>query len=378
MKKNFKRLLTLCLAIAMVASLSVGAFAASSSNVKQYKNYVVIGDSIPSGYGLDTVNAPDYANSAVSHGELVVASYPHIVARDVGAVSTTVLARCGFRTVETMRVLDPTYKYDSMSDTFLSMLSQVGTTGTVGDTIPKMQAAAATAIKNADLVTINLGSNDTMTYALTKLSAFISARVSATNPLLAEAKADLKEFGMLGEALTDLLTLAETLQITNEAIAVLSASMAEGCVSFKLNFASIISHIETVNPKAKIVVVGMYNPFKDLKLTDASMLKVGKLADQFVTLLNTYMSTTCLLSSTYTYVDVMGTQVYTFPALTDPTFSKVFIKNVHPDLVGHQSIANAIINKLPTASESSYSCLITNSLRNSSTLLRGVASLGLF
>lgn len=381
MKKNVKRVITLCLALVMLTGLSVGVFAASASTVKQYKNYVVIGDSIPSGYGLETTGAPDYKAGLVSHGELVEGSYPALVANAVGAAnSTTVLARCGFRTVEAIRVLDPTYSYDSASNYFLTYLSQVYVDDTTytdkanivrDDSVTAMQTAGIAAVKNADLITVNLGSNDTMTYALLKTSEYVSKLSAAVDPLMASTVAELASFGELGQALQELLAAAEKIGETTQTLAAMSRYMTEGFISFKLNFSTLISRLERLNSSAKIVVVGMYNPFENVKLTDQSMIAVGRLANQFVALLNAYMSGTCLYASTYTYVDVNGTQCYDFPSLLSADFGKVFVRNVHPTLAGYQTMANAIFAQLPAAGSASSSCLSLTRVRNATALLHG-------
>ena len=53
MKKTMKRAISLCLVVVMAAGLlCVSGFAAGTT--KQYGSYVVIGDSIATGFGLDT------------------------------------------------------------------------------------------------------------------------------------------------------------------------------------------------------------------------------------------------------------------------------------------------------------------------------------
>ena len=43
--------------VMMLSVLSVGVFAATPENVKQYKNYLALGDSIGSGFGRPDYNA---------------------------------------------------------------------------------------------------------------------------------------------------------------------------------------------------------------------------------------------------------------------------------------------------------------------------------
>ena len=379
MKKTMKRVISLCLVVVMLTGvMCISAFAAT--NVKQYSNYVVIGDSIPSGYGLDTSNAPDYNKLKVSHGQLVVGSYPAIVAKAVGATQVDVLSRCGFRTVETLRLLDKNYKYDSASDTMVSTLSQMYiddhkfandvTKVDANDKISTLQAQTAKSVKDADLITINLGSNDTMTYALVSVKAYLAKY--STSPLLTLAEKQMKSFGTMGNALINLMKVAESINKTSQTLAVLSASLLKGYAAFKINFAMLIKDIETMNPDAQIVVVGMYNPFKNLKMSQYSLVKIGALADNVVQLMNTYMSTACVYSATYEYVDVMDTQAYTFPTILSGKFEDNFIRNVHPTEVGHMYMATQILNALPIADASGVSCAVAQYGQNVKT---GIASI---
>ncbi len=378
MKKSFTRIVSAGLVIVMLMSaMCISAFAAT--NVRQYKNYAVIGDSIPSGYGLETSNAPDYKNLKVSHGQLVTGSYPYILAKAVGATNVSVLSRCGFRTVEALRMLDKTYKYDSASNSMLSTYSQMyindckykndTTKVSASDSVTKLQQQTYSAVKNADLITVNIGSNDIMTYALNQVSQFLAKYTS--DPLLKLAQTQLKSFGTMGTALLNMMTVAEKLNKTTQTLNVLSAGLLKGYASFKVNFPLLISKIEQINPNAEIVVVGMYNPFRDVKLTDYSLTKIGALLDNAVQMLNTYLSSTCIYAPTYDYVDVMDTQAYTFPSLLSGEFKSNFIRYVHPTDVGHMYIASQILTALPTA-DGSTSCPLAQYNQNVTTSIASV------
>ena len=95
------RLLALLLAVVMLGGLFViGAQAANATNVKQYKHYVCIGDSIAAGYG-------SYARD-VRGFEVVPEAYHSHVANATGA-SVASLAHTGMRTVEVRWLLDDAY-----------------------------------------------------------------------------------------------------------------------------------------------------------------------------------------------------------------------------------------------------------------------------
>ena len=71
MKKLVKRLLAVLMALAMMATvLSTVAFAATPQNVKQYKSYVSLGDSIAAGFSIYWRKAKKKINKAVGREEV--------------------------------------------------------------------------------------------------------------------------------------------------------------------------------------------------------------------------------------------------------------------------------------------------------------------
>ncbi|MBQ2436861.1 MAG: hypothetical protein II265_02095, partial [Clostridia bacterium] len=103
--KLTKRLLTVLLAAFMVALCFIPSLAVS----KQYKNYAVLGDSIPTGYMLPGYQ---YAGRKKVLWPVVPNSYPTYVAKGVGARRTYMLAHSGYRTADLRRVLDPDFAGD--------------------------------------------------------------------------------------------------------------------------------------------------------------------------------------------------------------------------------------------------------------------------
>ena len=52
--------------------------------------------------------------------------------------------------------------------------------------------------------------------------------------------------------------------------------MMEGYRNFTKNWECIMEDLYSINPDMTLVVVGMYNPLKTTKLTDASLITVGR------------------------------------------------------------------------------------------------------
>ena len=335
--KRFCRILSLCLVAALIlGTLCVGG---SATSVRHYDAYAMLGDSIPAGYGLDTYPGE---NGNVLDGTRVAGSYPDLVASVVTADTYYSLARCGFRSVELRRMLDASYAGDEYSDLFLTSLSCI----TI-DELPVLRPQFEAGIQNADLITVNIGSNDTLTYALTRLGAYMS-KISDSS-VIGPIAEQLNGLGSLGQLAGNILSTAEALGVAPLVLAELADALLDGQAMFKENWDAIITRIRELNPDATIVAIGMYNPFRELKLTSESLISVGRMADTAVRQMNRYIRFESACSAESLVAEVPDTEVYEFPPLMDDTFWDNFVKNVHPTADGHAYMAEQILKLLPEA-----------------------------
>lgn len=340
MTKTLKRILTICLAASLILSmLCISGYAANDAlpSVKHYDSYVMLGDSIPAGYGLDTYPGE---NGSVLDGTRVSGSYPDLVAGAVTADTYYPLARCGLRSVELRRVLDASYEGDVYSDYMLQGLS-----GLTSEELLAQRPQFEEAIRSADLITLNIGSNDTLTYALIRIGVYME-QLSGSS-VIGPISEQLKNLGSLGKLAGTLLSTAESLGVAPLVLAEMARALEDGQNMFKENWDAIVARIRALNPDATIVAVGMYNPFRDLKLTDSSLISIGKMADSTVLQMNRYIRYESDCSAEYLIAEVPDTEVYDFPAITDDTFWANFTKNVHPTDNGHFYMAQQILKLLP-------------------------------
>ena len=117
MKKTTKKLLAVLVAmVMMVGCVSVAAFAQwgrGPQNELKADTMVVLGDSIPSGYGMhgDAGNAYTLGNQfTFGHGGYVEGTYPQLVADTLGVQNRYNYSRDAFRSVEIRRLIDPEYE----------------------------------------------------------------------------------------------------------------------------------------------------------------------------------------------------------------------------------------------------------------------------
>ena len=155
-RTSLKRALALLLTVAvLVGVLSVGAFAATADNVRHYDTYVCIGDSIAEGYGPD--------NQDLVGLKRVPFAYHSYVADAVTADKFYPMARPGGSTSEVLYFLDSTVPYNASY--FRIPIAE--------DAAAALRIEIQNAVREADLITLNVGSNDIFTTTLFAVAAVL-------------------------------------------------------------------------------------------------------------------------------------------------------------------------------------------------------------
>ena len=305
-----KRLLTLALALCLCLSvLPAGAAAASVS-------YVALGDSIAAGYGLDGYTG-DYSNPS--------GCFPALVAGELG-FSLNNLAISG-------------------DDT--------------NDLLAKMQTTRyQTALKQADVITVTIGSNDLLKTTIKLLLEHFNMTGASS-----EALAGMGQGTMLGSDLSSAVSAlqdAGSYLASDEVKTILDAAVA----GFYTNWDTIMATLQGWNPDARVVVTNYYNPYKlfdfDLNLSALNLgslsLHVGSLGQSYLDQMNAYITASSYNGSYYTIVDVTGvsTNVKLDAASMmtgmmtgqTPDLSGALNLDPHPDAAGHAYIAQQIVKVL--------------------------------
>ncbi len=318
--KAFKRLLCGALIVIMLAGLCV-CFADNGKDYSGYRKYVSLGDSIANGIGENNVENK-YMNRTPG-------AYPDRIANEIGA-ELTQLACGGMRTIELRACLEDSYV---MPDEFANNFNRAKVQEIRGLYIP--------AIADADFITMNIGSNDILTYAILRAKDAI-------------AKVDGEfSFEFSGDYAADLAMLLDTAKTIGqyaEVVANVIDGLYDGYTHFCQNWDAIIGDIYAINPDVPLMVAGFYNPFPELKISDDSTLELGKAADVVMDMLNLYITEGSKYSGSYIYVDIMGVQSMATKfgdSLTDDGFFKSVELNVHPSNEGQAEIAKRFISLIP-------------------------------
>ena len=321
MKTHSSRLMCLAVALAMIIALLCPiAIADNEATVKTASSekhaYTFIGDSIPSGFSLrydtqwnseviyDTIrNAYVYWKRPLGMHQVVPASYPALVGEALGIKSDNQintyynnLARCGVRTQEVLRFMDPAYNAQMAKDPDdegnRKILNEGGYTGMTKQELEDLCNMFNDYVANSKLVTLEIGSND-VAHAVLDIAPYQLQKVLdqeakgiSVYALLRRSEELLNNGGDLTAILLQAVTWAEKLRVLPETLAVYSSSLITAATEMLSNYQKIVDKIYALNPDCTLVVVGAYNPFADLKLTDVGLVKVGKLMDGLISFEN--------------------------------------------------------------------------------------------
>ena len=386
--KKIRTCLAVLLALTMAFSiLCSSASAATPDTVKSYRNYTAIGDSIGSGFGQ-----PDYNKEGkmVVWGHRIPGAYPSYVA-DWTHANLTMRQMPGYTTAALRYELDDTFHMHTWE---LHELSNF-TFGSYDEAfLDRMKSDFRSHIKNSDLITLDIGINDTW-YSTISLIYYIAEYANNDNLKYGSGRGtleqELKEYGSMGTVVRNAAAYLDGFA-TNPAQwaqfwTLWAENMASYLTSFKNNYDAIVKSIYRINPDVTVVAVGGYNPFKDWKITPIDGQKMTfNVTDtgraQTITLANgtrltvpgqmslatgpaaipqtmydfynaireSYCDT---YSGKYFYTDVSDTELIG-SSLTIPLYEFSTLDatgfNPHPTAAGHKYMATQIVSVLPSRS----------------------------
>jgi lysophospholipase L1-like esterase len=337
--KHTKQWLALLLAVVMTAAL----FAVPASAVDKAPNdfgirtYVALGDSIATGLNDHTGTNEDaygsWANGyTVKLAEklgLITDETPSYVP-DYHCVYYTSPNDSGFRpwafpamrTKEILQQVDPTYEYerDRFADYWLD-------NGELNERLGDVPALIQADVKEADLITLNIGSNDVVLAQLRETAWAIEDEVGVG----ASAIIDLMK-SKLGFA--DAPTLPEGTDenaIVMKFLPLFVKNVMKGYNEFLQNMPRILKALRAQNETAQIVVIGIFNPVHSLSLTEDKLpISIGEMLDGVMLPLNAALANFCMRYRC-TYVDVVDEPVD---------------GSMHPTNEGYLDIADRIYAKL--------------------------------
>ena len=334
-KTQVRALSLLLAAVMLFSALGMTASAATRDNVQHYDTYMCIGDSIAAGFYVD-------GDSEVGRKlEIMPHAYHSIVAEATDA-ELLQFGWSAFRAVELRYMLEGV-RHDldnTWQDLFGFLISD--------EQLEPHRSAYLDAIKKADLITVNLGSNDVFSYSMKKTLNLLSS--SSDSELAAEVKDIMSKCGDFGTAFVKVLGYAEKAGKLPIVMASLNPTLMKAVSAFKENFTACMRGIYKLNPNATVVVVGLYNPLANVSLVENGNLKLAALVQPTVDLMNQFLKYGCLYSDRYRFAPVPNVTTWKM-SLIGGDFASEVITKVHPTAAGHSYMADQILSVLPEAQQ---------------------------
>ena len=324
MKKTWKRLVSLLLTailLAAVLCLPTALAAEKAPNDYGIKEYVALGDSIAQGKNETTDGSGSYFGS-------FDVGYTSRVAYALGLLDNVEQSRFHSWAAVAIRTGDLLYQLDESYPVTPSAYSERWLSTRISE-MPKVRDKFLGDLKRADLISLNIGSNDVFVDPLMTTIWEMEKDYG-----IDDAKAVL--MGLLGSLIGEGEKPAlpegvdETAFIT-DFLKRIVPRMLTGYGTFLKNYPIILQKLRALNPTAQIVVDGIHNPLHYLSLTDGKLpISIGELLDSLVLPMRTVIASLCAQYGC-TYIDVVD-----IPLDGDN----------HPTIEGYQTMADRIVNRL--------------------------------
>lgn len=350
--KNLRKVLVLLLAVMVLASvLGLQAFAAGSRNPEAYapyspyaaygypNAYVSLGDSISAGY--------DRAenNTCIGYMPTPETSYPSIVAKTLNCWHYPA-SFIGYRTTElavSLGITVPAEELDLYHTTGYYWMYDADGQCHFWDGSAAIPTPLSNGVSVASLMTINVGNNDVLTAPLS-LAAVDVLEAGQKYKENEKVITDAIESGELCQTLASMYQLMNQLGYYKEYIPAVLARMEAGVEQIKVNMPMIIERLRSVNTTGQIAIVGMYNPYGEMTLTDSGLIKIGKMGQLVCDRVNSYYKQICKETGCV-YVDVTDTESYA--DLKPGSILKGLGEDAHPTHKGHAYMAKQILDAIP-------------------------------
>lgn len=321
MNKILKKSVAVLLSLAMILGISVCSSAEEKKSYPDFGTYVLLGDSVASGYNDLTETETEFTRIDYSYGA--------IVADTIGAEYIP-MACPGFRTIEMRYMLEDGFKGDDY-------LFHDAIDGEIMKTrIPEYRKNIA----EAGLITLGIGGNDFGTFLMWVVTDIMEKEGICT-PFVNAAKKLLNESGTENDIIDSIIDLADTMDSLPQLLVFLPVAVAYGIVNYVKNWDKMIEDIYALNPDVNLMVIGMFdNSVKsqeDVEKNENALIKFS-IGQAIVDLANFPMKLSAEKYG-YIFVNTTGTICDTY----------------HPTYEGHKHIAERILDSLPEKADNSDS-----------------------
>ena len=312
--KLFKSALSMLLAFSMLLTPCSSAFATEMTTAAvetKVLDYVVLGDSMTNGYGMSGYypngDHTDKGNVRGYQVDDIEEIYPYLFAQYLGnlpensgkTVKMHQLAISGMRPEELRFLLDEEYKGDAYTwDRFDSDNVENGERWFAkvfrdkNENIPedagnaRLRSEYQEAIKNAEVISINLGSNNFSTFLTDELKSGVLYDTGYRNY-------DTEKFEGLRQKLIDILAQEGYSIPNNEKVNGFVDLLLYTYAGFAESMLESVTLIRQMNPTAEIILMSLLNNMDGMKITideESEPLPMDKLYGALIESANVYLA----------------------------------------------------------------------------------------
>lgn len=312
-----KKIMSVILAVSVIFTAFIYSHAEEKKVYPEYGTYVLLGDSVASGYNDIEENDTEFTKVDYSYGAIVA---------DTLGVNYIPMACPGFRTIEMRYMLEDNFEGDDY------LFHDANDAEIMKGRIPEFRKNIA----EADFITLGIGGNDFGTFLMWVVTDVMEKR-GVCSPFVDAARELIKEKNIETDIVNSVIDLADTMDALPELIIALPAAVIYGIVNYVENWDYMIEDIYALNPDVALLVVGMFdNSVKtkeDAEKNESALINLS-IGQAVVDLANLPMKLSADKYG-YTFVDTTGTTCDTY----------------HPNNEGHKHIADRILSALPEAVE---------------------------
>ena len=330
---NLKKFIAILVAASLLATCIFTVTAANENTVKKYDYYVSCGDSITAGFDIDLDHNRAYIDPENSSGLAkecylgrIEGAYPDLISLATskqGENNYHSLSMPGFR----VKDLAYTLGYDvgdeeAYTKEIINALRGDPEAYSIGVKKAKQEELSSKYLTNADLITIGYGTNDLLLYS----------GLEIMNNFQSETFSVIELPGMLLETVVS--NIADFIKCFNY------------CAEY-------IGENNKNDPD--VYLIGMFNPFENVKVEGDDLGVLGTFYGAVVSLGNTMLKAWALKYG-FTYINIKNLPDIcehlisgTVAAGEDIAGTVLNLRNTHthPDYIGHEYIAECILEKMP-------------------------------
>jgi len=200
--------------------------------------------------------------------------------------------------------------------------------------------------KAADLITINVGTNDV--FSMSQELTIADAAELTGNEKIRNLEEQLKQGGDATAAFVKMLDSIQDAYQLIQIVQIFTGYLDRNFAQFEVNCSALLREIYALNPDVTIVAVGVYNPMANTGISEKyDNISLAPLFQNMTDKINDFLEGLCGIYRDFFYADVADISMphKLLASMGDDSFGIL----MHPDKAGHRFMADQILAALPDA-----------------------------